>query len=46
MAQQIGYSSTFLILGSFAFVSIGLWMLFAATLKSACNTTAPVAAAC
>ncbi|MBD2753062.1 MFS transporter [Spirosoma validum] len=39
MAQQIGYPSTFLTLGSFAFVSIGLWMLFAATLKSACNTT-------
>ncbi|MVM37012.1 MFS transporter [Spirosoma sp. HMF3257] len=38
MAQQIGYSSTFLILGCFAFVSIGLWMLFATTLKSACST--------
>ncbi|GAB4022328.1 hypothetical protein GCM10028773_34640 [Spirosoma koreense] len=46
MAQQIGYSSTFLILGSFAFVSIGLWMLFATTLKSACATTLPVATAC
>ncbi|GAB3901126.1 MFS transporter [Spirosoma agri] len=43
MAQQIGYPSTFLILGSFAFVSIGLWILFATTLKSACSSTATAA---
>lgn len=38
MAQQIGYPSTFLTLGSFASVSIGLWILSASTLKSACDT--------
>lgn len=39
MAQQIGYSTTFLILGSFALVSILLWLGFATILKSACDTT-------
>lgn len=43
MAQQLGYSATFLILGSFAFVSIVLWVVYAGTLKSACNTTTPAA---
>jgi len=39
IAQDLGYSSTFLILGSFAVVSIFLWLLFSATLKTACDTT-------
>jgi len=39
IAQSIGYSSTFLLLGSFATVSILLWLLFSKTLKEACDTT-------
>jgi len=40
IAQVIGYSSTFLILGCFATISILLWLLFSSTLKAACETTA------
>jgi MFS family permease len=36
IAQEIGYSAMFLILGSFALGSIALWLGFAATLKPAC----------
>jgi MFS family permease len=36
IAQEIGYSTMFLILGSFALGSIALWLGFAATLKPAC----------
>ncbi len=36
IAQDIGYSPMFLILGSFALVSIALWVGFAAILKPAC----------
>jgi len=38
IAQGIGYSSTFMLLGSFALVSILLWLIFSSTLKSACAT--------
>jgi hypothetical protein len=36
IAQEIGYSAMFLILGSFALGSIALWLGFATTLKPAC----------
>jgi MFS family permease len=36
MAQGIGYSSTFMILGSFAIVSILLWVMFSSSIKAAC----------
>jgi MFS family permease len=36
IAQGIGYSSTFVLLGSFALVSILLWLIFSTTLKAAC----------
>jgi len=36
MAQGIGYSAMFLILGSFALGSIALWLGFASVLKPAC----------
>lgn len=36
IAQSIGYSSTFMILGSFAIGSIVLWMIFSNTIKEAC----------
>jgi MFS family permease len=36
IAQDLGYSTMFLILGSFALVSIALWIAFAAVLKPAC----------
>jgi MFS family permease len=36
IAQEIGYSAMFLILGSFALGSIALWLGFAAVLKPAC----------
>jgi MFS family permease len=39
IAQGIGYSPAFLILGSFAIGSILLWLLFSGTLKAACDTT-------
>lgn len=34
MAQDIGYPTTFLVLGSFALVSASLWMIFFRTLKN------------
>ncbi len=34
MAQDLGYPKTFLILGTFAFVSIFLWLIFFRTLKN------------
>ncbi|MBN9047256.1 MAG: MFS transporter [Rhizobiales bacterium] len=36
IAQELGYRPMFLILGAFAIVSVGLWMLFASLLKPAC----------
>jgi MFS family permease len=36
MAQGIGYSATFIILGGFALVSIALWLGLASILKPAC----------
>jgi hypothetical protein len=36
MAQEIGYSAMFLILGSFALGSVALWLGFASVLKPAC----------
>lgn len=36
IAQELGYGPTFLILGAFATVSVGLWMTFASLLKPAC----------
>jgi MFS family permease len=36
IAQNIGYGPMFLILGSFALVSIALWLCFASILRSAC----------
>ncbi|TPG18616.1 MFS transporter [Sphingomonas koreensis] len=44
MAQYLGYSATFLILGSFALGSLALWIGFGATLRPACagaRNTAP-----
>jgi hypothetical protein len=38
LAQDLGYSTMFLILGSFALVSIALWVAFAAVLKPACSS--------
>jgi MFS family permease len=37
IAQGIGYSATFMILGAFALGSIALWIGFASTLKPACS---------
>jgi hypothetical protein len=37
IAQEIGYGPMFLILGSFALGSIGLWLGFASTLRPACT---------
>jgi MFS family permease len=37
IAQEIGYEATFMILGSFAFGSIALWLGFASTLRPACE---------
>lgn len=37
MAEGIGYSATFMILGAFALGSIAIWIGFSATLKPACN---------
>ena len=39
IAQSLGYSTTFLILGGFATFSILLWLLYSRTLKEACDTT-------
>jgi MFS family permease len=36
IAQGLGYSVTFTILGSFALVSLGLWLAFAKMLRPAC----------
>jgi MFS family permease len=36
IAQEFGYSAMFLILGSFALVSIALWVCFASILRPAC----------
>jgi hypothetical protein len=36
IAQDIGYSAIFMILGSFALASIALWVGFASSLKPAC----------
>jgi MFS family permease len=36
IAQEIGYSAMFLILGSFALGSVALWLGFASVLKPAC----------
>jgi MFS family permease len=43
IAQYLGYSAAFLILGSFAVGSVILWLAFASTLKPACaDNTAPI----
>jgi MFS family permease len=39
IAQDIGYSATFMILGAFALGSIALWVAFAGVLKPACKGT-------
>jgi hypothetical protein len=36
IAQEIGYSAMFMILGSFALGSVALWLGFASVLKPAC----------
>jgi MFS family permease len=36
LAQTLGYHAAFFILGSFALVSVGLWVGFAGTLRPAC----------
>jgi len=36
IAQELGYGPMFMILGSFAAVSVGLWLTFGAILKPAC----------
>ncbi|WP_442679550.1 MFS transporter [Sphingomonas sp. ASY06-1R] len=36
-AQLIGYREAFLVLGSFAMISLGLWVGFAGTLRPACG---------
>ncbi|MBS0234650.1 MAG: MFS transporter [Proteobacteria bacterium] len=48
IAQVFGYSAMFYILGSFAIVSIGLWLVFRTLLKPVCssrNSDAPEGAA-
>lgn len=45
MAQSIGYPLTFLILGSFASISIVLWIVFGASLKADCETVETVSVA-
>lgn len=40
IAQSIGYSWTFMILGSFAIGSVALWVGFAGILGPACTTSA------
>jgi len=39
IAQEIGYSAMFMILGSFALGSVALWIGFASTIKPACAGT-------
>jgi MFS family permease len=41
IAQYLGYPTMFMILGSFALVSIALWVGFAALLKPACASKQP-----
>ena len=41
IAQEIGYGATFMILGSFAFGSIALWLGFASTLKAGLRAAGP-----
>jgi MFS family permease len=41
IAQGIGYSATFMILGAFALGSIAIWIGFASTLKPACGGGSP-----
>jgi len=41
IAQELGYSAAFLILGAFALVSIGLWIGFASFLKPVCASEPP-----
>jgi len=36
LAQTLGYHVAFYVLGSFAIVSVGLWLGFAGTLRPAC----------
>jgi len=36
IAQEMGYGAMFLILGSFALVSVALWIGFASLLRAAC----------
>jgi MFS family permease len=43
LAQWHGYGSAFLILGAFALGSVGIWCLFASTLRPACSDSAAVA---
>jgi MFS family permease len=40
LAQTVGYSAAFLVLGSFALASIGLWVAFASVLRPVCETPA------
>lgn len=40
LAQALGYHATFIILGSFALVSVALWVGFAGTIREACATAA------
>ncbi len=44
MAQSLGYPTTFLVLGAFAVVSLGLWSFFASLIKPACANEVPLAA--
>ncbi len=39
IAQQMGYSSAFLILGSIAVISIALWIIYARTMKKECASS-------
>jgi hypothetical protein len=39
IAQEIGYSAMFMILGSFALGSVALWIGFVSTIKPACAGT-------
>ncbi|MDF0486665.1 MFS transporter [Sphingomonas sp. H39-1-10] len=43
LAQLLGYHAAFLILGSFAFASLALWLGFAGTLRPACSGRRAVA---
>jgi MFS family permease len=40
IAEGIGYSAAFMILGAFALGSIAIWIIFASTLKPACSESA------